>query len=451
MTYKPRTYVVTTAQRGALPNWEFLESLQTYCKHNQAEMLILPTNGKFPSSTKEDQEEILHPYLQEHFQVVDHDFKLNKKIDIRNFPTKAQQMIPLTSWGRFVQYDKSAIMASPKLMQKCYANSNCQLPKILMSTGAVTRPNYKDNAWGAKARLDHRYAAIVVEVKDANSFHYRQLVSNDNGIFYDLGWKYDGKNKPEKESVEALILGDVHVGLTDPAVVTATRRLIQELTPKNIIYHDLFDCYSVNHHHEDDLIIQAQKARNGTDNLEDEIRKVGEFLIETGKIAGPDTQHRVVKSNHDEALDRYLKEGRFAKDPKNVVFAAQLLPNAVSEKIDNLEYAIRVAYGELPRNFVFLSPNEDFKIKGWQLASHGHKGPRGKRGSVRSLETALGRAMIGHFHTPEIFRDIWAVGTSTVLDMYYTRGTPSDWVQGHGILHPNGKPQLINIIEGEYR
>lgn len=448
---EPKTYVITTAQRGALPNWEFLKSLETYCQHNNAELIILPTNGRYPSSTKADQEEVLHPYLQANFRNVDHDLKLNSKIWIRDFPVKAQQMIPLTSWGRFVQYDRSAIMASPKLMQRCYPNSNQDLPKILMSTGAVTRPHYKNNSWGEKAKLDHRYAAIVVEVKDEETYHYRQLNSLVNGTFYDLGIRYRGEETPSKEPVDALVLGDVHVGVTDPKVVDATYRLIEELEPKHILYHDLCDCYSVNHHHLNDIVLQAQKSRNGEDSLFDEAKAVGQYLTEMVARSPKKTKHLVVKSNHDEAIDRYLREGRFAQDPQNLRFAAELLINAIDEEKDTLERAVELAHRKLPKQVKFLQPDKDFKIRGWQLASHGHYGPRGRRGSVRSLEGVMGRGIVGHFHSPQIFRDIWVAGTSTRLDLHYTRGHPSDWLQAHVVLSPNGKPQLVNIIDGEYR
>lgn len=449
MAYDKKNYVITTAQRGGIPNWNFLESLVTYCKHNNAELIILPTNGMYPSSTKQDQEEVLDSYLQNNFKIVDYDMKLNNKIAIRNFPVKAQQIIPLTSWGRFVQYDQSAIMPSPKLMQKCYANSNQDLPKVLMSTGAITEPHYKENSWGKKAELDHKYAAIVVNVIDGRKYHFRQLVSTDKGVFYDIGVKYDGKNKPAKESLEAMILGDTHVGFTDPDVQKATEQLILRLNPKNILYHDICDAYSINHHHENDLVIQSRKANKNIDSLEEEVMSVGEYLKYMSKLS-PDSKHVVVKSNHDEAIDRYIKEGRFIKDRKNMTFAMKLFDNAVKEQKDTLQYAIELAIGKLPKNIVFLSSDVDFKVKDWQLANHGHRGPNGARGNPRNLEGAVGRGIFGHFHSPEIFRDIWVVGTSTYLDLEYNKGFPSNWLQTHALLHPNGKPQLINIIEGTY-
>ena len=46
-------YVITTAQRGGLINWNLLRGLQTYIGDDD-HLLILPSNGRFPSSTKAD-------------------------------------------------------------------------------------------------------------------------------------------------------------------------------------------------------------------------------------------------------------------------------------------------------------------------------------------------------------------------------------------------------------
>ena len=45
-------YVITTAQKGAKPHWEFLRGLEKYCKANHADLLILPTNGKKTTSRR---------------------------------------------------------------------------------------------------------------------------------------------------------------------------------------------------------------------------------------------------------------------------------------------------------------------------------------------------------------------------------------------------------------
>jgi len=155
-------YIITTAQRGAKPNYDFFNNLSFFSKENNAEILVLPTNGKYPSSTITDQEETIHPYIRENFRIVDGDMKLNNSLYIRNFPTKAQQMIPTTSWDRFVRSEQSAIMASPKIFVKPQANQKGKYPKVLMSTGACTLPNYKSHlAIGRKAMEDHVQGAIA--------------------------------------------------------------------------------------------------------------------------------------------------------------------------------------------------------------------------------------------------------------------------------------------------
>ena len=52
---------------------------------------------------------------------------------------------------------------------------------------------------------------------------------------------------------------------------------------------------------------------------------------------------------------------------------------------DPVEYGIKMM-GGLPSNVNFLSLRDDYKVRGWQLASHGHKGISGARGSIRSRE-----------------------------------------------------------------
>jgi len=146
-----KTHIFTCAQTGVVPHWGFLRSLEQIAKTYGAEIHIGVTNGQKPTSRRgkdSNDDEVLNRYLKENTDVLfdgielsggNKRFKINSNLYARNFPVKAQQMIPLTSWDRFVKTGKSAIMFSPKMMMQCQANLN-DLPKILMSTGAVTRP-----------------------------------------------------------------------------------------------------------------------------------------------------------------------------------------------------------------------------------------------------------------------------------------------------------------------
>lgn len=438
-----KTYVVTTAQRGANPHWDFLRGLEQYVAHNNAELIILPTNGRMTTSTQGEDDEELHPQFN-NYRVVEGDLRLNGNVAIRHFPVKAQQMDPTTSWDRFVAYDESAIMPSPKQRMRIVPNSNTDEPKVLMSTGAVTQPNYKDNSWGVKAQLDHTYGAIVIDVEEDGRFHYRQLRSNTQGTFYDLSQCYKrGLAKPVKERAEALVMGDYHCAQIDPVVLEETKRLIAETNPKLLVLHDFFDGYSISHHDQGNHINKIRKA--GID-LEDELMLNATHLVEMRKQF-PDTKIVVVKSNHDEVLERWLREGRFMGEPHNTKLGLYLLQKVLVGK-DALEEGIKYVYGQIP-GVRFLKRDDDYKVRGWQLANHGDQGANGARASVRALEAACGRQIVGHRHSPEIFRNLFVVGTSTPLRLDYNKG-PSSWLNTHALLYANGQPQLVNIIRGKY-
>ena len=436
-------YIITTAQRGGLPNWNFLKGLESYAKLHKTKILILPTNGRYPSSTKLDQNEILHSYLTNNFEVVEGDHNLTKKLDIRFFPVKAQQMDPTTSWDRFVGYDKSAIMPSPKQRMRVVPTSNTETPKVLMSTGAITQPNYKPNSWGTKAKLDHIFGAVIVDLKQDGKFDFRQLRATQNGVFYDLGTRFDGEQTPVKERLEALIMGDYHCEQVNLKMLKDTYQLIDELNPKYIVFHDLFDGFSINHHDTNMLVYKTWKKTNQHTSLEAELYRVGQHLTAMKKNS-KDSKLIVVKSNHDEVIDRYLEAGRFVDDPENIDIALKLFQE-MRKGNDPLKRGIEIAYGKIP-GVKFLSRDDDFKIRGWQLANHGDLGANGGRAGIRSLEQACGKAIYGHAHTPQIYRNVFVVGTSTGLKLNYNRG-PSSWLNTHALLPANGQPQLINYIK----
>ncbi len=441
-----KKYVITTAQKGVSPNRKFMENLELYCDKNNAELIILPTNGKYATSRRNadgDEEEVLHKYFNK-FNVISNNYKLNDNLEIKHFPVKAQQIDPITGWGRFVQYDTSGIFASPKQRLKCFANANSE-PKILMSTGAITKPNYKDNNWGTKALLDHVYGALIVEVKDDKEFHYRQLRANSRGAFIDLAKRYEN-GKVKKERAEALVLGDIHSYELNKDVMDVTYKMIKELNPKHIMIHDLFNGTSVSHHEKDNILIRAKHAANNQNDLSDELRYCGEIL--DGLKKNSNAKIVVVKSNHDDFLNRYLQDGRFAKDPINVKLASELLVDYLNDK-DIIEEGIKKTYGKI-HGVKFLKIDESYKILGYQLGSHGDKGGNGSRGSIKQSEAANGKSIDAHTHSPELLRYAVKVGCSCNLDQEYAKG-PSSWLHTHGALYSHGQPQLLNIINGKYK
>jgi hypothetical protein len=157
----------------------------------------------------------------------------------------------------------------------------------------------------------------------------------------------------------------------------------------------------------------------------------------------------VVASNHNEFLNRYLEEVRLRDDPLNAHTASRLMYQMMDGE-DPVEAGLKII-GKIPKNVLFLKREQDYKVLGWQLGSHGDRGMAGGRGSMVAREFAHGKSITGHSHVPEILRDTVVVGTSTYLNLPYTRGAPSAWMNSNAMLWDNGTVQLVNIIYGKWK
>lgn len=443
---KTKKYVVTAAQRGANVNVSFLNTLLNYCSINKAELIVIPLQSAH-DNLKQYKDLPLSDLLQPYG--IYKDRKLNSNIEINTLPIYPTAMNPLTSLQRLG--DCSQIYGATKLSLEVIPNSNYKLPKVVMTTGVVTKPFYDTTKRrGRIAELDHKYSAVVIEVVDDNEYHFRQLEANKKGEVTDLCQRYSA-NEVNKVRAEALMLGDWHSGETDPVVKKVTlEEIIPTLDPKRIFFDDLFNGCSVNHHEDKNLIILAKKSMEGKKNLTQELidteTEINEFIEKT------DADLFVKASNHDDFLTRYIEEGRFIKDPENIRVSAELLCDLIDTK-DEDPSPLQIWLGKrnkLPNRIRFLKIDEDYKIAKIQLANHGHLGANGAFGSVRAQELACQKSFVGHSHSPYIGRGVWRVGTSTLLKLSYNRG-PSSWVNTHGIVYGDGTRQLINIIIGKWR
>jgi len=442
-----KTYVITSAQCGVRPNWNFLKGLETYSKNKDGELRILIMPGK---GLRDDE---LHEGLKNRDDVFTRKkIKLNENIFLSDIIVPPQNKDPSTGQGEYITNDATSIIAHTKQRWKAFPNSNYELPRLFISTGAVTEPNYrKNNDRGNKAQKDHIYGAIVVEVIDNKLFHVRNIRAQVNGKFVDLCMQYDGNKKPKKVSLEALVLGDLHVGDIDPEVMDTNYEIINQLKPRRVIIHDLFNGYSVNHHNAKKIITQVRELYNkGKASLRDELMECYEELCKLSDAIGKDGEVVISASNHDEWLERYLEECRYTTDPLNLRIASELISPTIDGE-NPLEIGIK-KIGKVPDNIKFLTRTQDYKVWGVQLASHGDKGAHGGRGTITSRISAHGgKSITGHSHVPEIKGGTYVVGTSTYLNLPYTKGDSSAWMNTNALLYDGGATQLVNVIRGKWR
>lgn len=460
-----KRFVITSAQNATPVHGGFLGSILNYCEFNDAELLVIPNRYKNPTSpftqakqTNEWWSPLIEKYIVEtEIHLTDNLFILGK---FRIQPTAVDVLAGLES----ISGTSSTIVGHPKVQLKSVP-SMTDSPKLLLSTGSITQPNYSKSKSGQVSEFHHSLAAVVVEIDDDGStFHMRHIHANSKGGFYDLEKYYTPTEITTNHRAAALITGDTHVEFINASVKNATyngeNSIVATINPEVIVFHDLLDFYSRNHHHRGNDIIGTGKHRYGRNNIQKELQDVADFLDE---VSRKNTKNVIVKSNHDEAFDRYLREADAKGDYENAEFYYYMKYHQMKNirktangfsSIDPLQFwCLNPENGKglkNTKNTVFLKRDESFKVKGVELSCHGDVGANGSRGDVKGFSKLSNKMVIGHSHTPAIYNGCYMVGLSANSDLEYKRG-PSSWMHSHCIVYPDGKRTLVHIINGNWR
>jgi hypothetical protein len=199
-----------------------------------------------------------------------------------------------------------------------------------------------------------------------------------------------------------------------------------------------------------DPFVQYGKEVNGTNDLGKEIEDMMVQLDRFSKFK----KVVIVRSNHDDFVDRWLKNEDWKKQPtfKNAPLYMDLsskLLKQYGQNMNKVKGVIPELINERFPNFITLGRNESYKVKNWELAQHGDIGSNGSRGSLLQFRNLNTKIIVGHYHSPGRKDGALSVGTSTKLRVGYNNG-PSSWLQSHVIIHSDGRAQHINFINGEY-
>lgn len=442
---KKKRFFITTAVSGKEIDENFLNSIRTFEEEEDAMMIIMPCEDVASRNSIFKYE--LDRRLRDCNFVFENDLYINDKFFLSSISVSAKQINPLTGLQRLAQARGSMALASPKQYLEFVANSNTKIPRALMTTGAITVPDYSTDQSMSKrtsylAEFDHKIGGIIVEIQDEKIFHFRQVQADSDGSFIDLGWKYNPDGTIKEIDKSTSVFGDTHVGSHDPDVDECLQEIVEYVNSNEIIVHDLFDCRFNNHHEMGKWATRARIALDGKSSLEREGKITAEWLNDwTNRV----DKVTVVKSNHDEALEKYIDDGRWKEDPENLYLACDLVKKFI-EGEDVLKYLLEEEIGlQNPKKINWLERDEDYMVYGIENGAHGDLGSNGSRGSMKSIERAYYKATVGHSHTAGILRNIYQVGTSTYRKLHYNRG-PSSWTNTMCIQYPNGTRQLISVI-----
>lgn len=445
-----KRFLISWGQNNTPVHKGLLFNMEQYAAHINAEILVIAGRYKNPTSVFTDydyeywESEIL-PYLD----AKRHDIHKYVSImsDIKIQPTAVNPMTGMQALSGI----NSCVFGSPKVQLEMIPVLEGNKPKMMVTTGAITVPHYTDSKSGKKGEFHHTFGFVVVEIKNDDTFFIRQVTANDvTGNFTDLYYKVEDGEVSKIDKISAIVLGDLHYGHHDQEVLDSTMSMLDKIKPKHVVLHDVFDGNSISHHEMKDPFVQYGKEIQGTNDLKKEIDVMLDGLAAFEKFKNV----VIVRSNHDDFLDRWLKNEDWKKQPtfKNsrlYMKYSDMLLEQYAEDPYNVKGVIPTVINERFPKFKTLGRNSSYLVKGWELGQHGDIGSNGSRGSLLQFRKLNTKIIVGHYHSCGRKDGALSVGTSTKLRVGYNRG-PSSWLQSHVIIHSDGRAQHINFINGEY-
>jgi hypothetical protein len=455
-TLPGRAFILTSAQSGTKLFTPFWDNLKAFARLKGAEILVSRYRYNISQQQAKQSKTDATASSADWYAPEIEPYACDRRVrlcdglifagDMNILPTATD---PLSGLDSFTGIE-SCIFPHAKIALKSIATAMDDPRKKNYTTGTVTLSNYIQRKAGQKAEFHHAYGALFVEIDDDGDFFVRQLNAGHDGAFFDLDVRVrDGKIG--RARIAAFSAGDIHARNIDPVVKDATwgeGGLVDTLRPERQFLGDILDFESRSHHNT--LFDSYRLHVAGGDSVEGEIEDTFRCVAD---MTRPWCQTYVKKANHDEHLERWLREANFKTDLLNAPFYLEAMAavlRAIREgdkEFDLLQWAL-ARVGEI--DVTFLPRNQSFIVAGIDMGQHGDLGPNGSRGTPRNISRTGRKANIEHSHSAQIVDGAYQAGTSTRLDLSYVRG-PSSWSHCHIITDENGKRQIIEIKNGKWK
>lgn len=435
-------FIITWAQNDTPVHSGFLQNIEAYAKFIDADIHIIAGRYRNPTTLKgDDRADTWSPEIQKYLDANRHNIHKYVSIlsDVKIQPTAVNPMSGMEG----ISGINSCIFGSPKVHLDVIPVLEGSTPKIMMTTGAITKMNYTDSKAGKKGEFHHTLGFVIIEIENGEIFHARQVTANDEtGNFNDLFYNVEYGIISRITEVDAIVLGDIHLGDTDEVVMESTIDLLDKINPKFTVVHDIFNGHSISHHDLKNPVKLYLKEVAGTNVLKKEIEEMLDWIEKMRKY-----NLVIVRSNHDDFVDRWILNTDWKSNIKNSLeymeYAKVLLEDKAPKGI--IPYIIDKHFPDVKT----LGRDQSFIVKKWELGVHGDMGQNGSKGSLLQFRRLNTKIIVAHYHSPERKDGALSVGTSTRLRLDYNIG-PSNWLNSHVIIHTDGKCQHINFIKGKF-
>ena len=457
------TFVLTSAQSNTKVHAGFWGSLLQFCKDRGAELHVsrysynkgsFSAQGAKPGNKDNSPEDVWYdpkiiPYISDESLELAPDLVWCGELNI--LPTRVN---PISGFQGYTR-TSSCILPHAKMAMESVPNMKHEKTKQVFTTGTVTLRNYIQKAAGQKADFHHVFGAIVVEVDTDGTWWARQLNASSNGHFYDRNRLYTPKGVKKSPHVQAITHGDIHglkLNMDVSNAVFGLGGVLDELKPREQFFHDLIDFMPRNHHNISDPHFLYRMWKEGTSCVEDEFDFVADWVTNPDKAYRPWCKSFIVVSNHDQAIELWLRNPAALKDPENLRYWHQMNAEILAEEEPHaFEQALRLSIDKLGADkqdrVDVIREDDSYKILGSiEAGLHGHLGSNGSRGSPRNLANA-GKANTGHTHSSGIFQGVYTAGVYGDLDMGYNKGL-SSWSHAFVVTYPNAKRAVYTINKG---
>jgi len=471
---RDRKFIFAGAQNDAPLHAEFWINLQAYATAIGAEIIVGPWTYETqwwsennPISRSYANE--LTPHLCFGQLAIGDNFVFCGEMN--TLPTADRPLSGLATYSR----SRWAVFPHSKLALESIPSTDPGVQAYqIMTSGAVTRPKVIARKAGSKSIFHHVIGATLVEFDEDGDVFCRQLNASEDGSFYDLNiFVHDGLVETG-HTVKAIVFGDLHHAKLDPANARGNfgldvrtnkhiwnQSILDVLKPETIFIHDGHDQEIGNHHRADDGHAAYELAVRGRSSVQTEVENLGAFYA---ALKRPGLKIVNVESNHDLALNRYIKEGRYRNDGINLSFGLKLeaamannryrVAKALDaykepERFALLEYALRDLMGKSVDHVEWAYDGYSYLIGGIECGHHGFRGSNGTRATMMGY-AKMGRKMsVGDKHSPSINDGVYGAGGMN-LHHGYNLG-PSSWATADIIHYPNDKRSLVTFQKGKWR
>lgn len=436
-------YLVTWAQNNTPIHKEMWKNLLAYKNYLNAELSVILGRYKNPTSVfPQAKNESWDKQTKDYWDAKRHQIHPHLSI-VSNMKIPPTRKYPLRGVKDFSRSD-SVIVGHPSLHLVSEPILKGYNHQVLVTSGALTLPNYTDSALGAIGHENHKFGFVIVEIKDKEKFFIRQVEVKKDGSFVDLMNHVKNGKVTIGYKAKALICGDTHHWVADEEVEKINKVISEKFKIDNLVLHDVVDGESVNNHLDKRPLEKAQRFLNEKWSVEKELQEVGDWLEEKLPY-----NPIIVRSNHNDRFDNILNED-WRKDINNSLFYLEYARKTIDGTIGQegvVNYYLKERFGD---QITTLDYDDSYVIGDYEVSQHGHFGANGARGNPVSFRNLGIPIILGHTHTPYRANDCLYVGTNTKLDLGYNRKGMSSWLQSNVLITSNGKAQHILIVGGEF-